>query len=220
MLHRATQRSVVVIDEFGKGTLTSDGVGLLSSMLSHFAGLAPRPSRLLACTHFHELARPEVMAPSPQIAFHEMRVLIEGGDDEVGGGSGGGSDRPRQHGPQGRASGAAAGQQEPVFLYKLAPGHSAPSFGLHCARMCGVPDALLRRAAAVVAAARRGAPVARLALPPLRERDERSRALARRLAAADLSNPAAVAALLAAAAAAEAGPTAAARQMEESGEDA
>jgi DNA mismatch repair ATPase MutS len=196
MLHRATPRSLVIIDEFGKGTLTSDGAGLLSAILSHFASGRP-PPRLLACTHLHELARPEVLAPHPQVAFFEMRVLT--GAAAAGGGGGGGG------GGAAAAGGGGEAEAPPVFLYRLAPGHSGPSFGLHCARACGLPEPLLERAAAVIAARRRGGAVPRLALPPLLERDARARALVVRLAAADLSSPAAAAALLAAAAEAEGG---------------
>jgi hypothetical protein len=166
----------------------------------------PLPPRLLACTHFHELARPDVLPPHPQIAFFEMAVLT---DAPAGGGAGGTSG-----GASAATAGPTAADEEVVFLYRLAPGHSAPSFGLHCARLCGLPPALLARAAAVIEARRGGGgdatsgggggggggAVARLELPPLQARDARYRALARRLAAADLGAPDQAAALLAAAA--------------------
>lgn len=47
-------RSLCIVDEFGKGTLTTDGVGLLAATLQHFAA-APVPPKLLACTHFSDL---------------------------------------------------------------------------------------------------------------------------------------------------------------------
>jgi hypothetical protein len=182
-------------------------------MLSHFAdapagggsGAGPpaaprRPPRLLACTHLHELARPEVMAPRPdQIAFFEMKVLVGG---EAAAGQQAAATHPGHHNHSQQQQRAAEGgaADAPVFLYRLAPGHSAPSFGLHCARMCGVPEPLLARAAAVIVAQREGAPVPRLALPPLAGRDARCRELVGRLAAADLGDARQVAALLAAAA--------------------
>lgn len=43
-----------IVDEFGKGTLTTDGVGLLAASLHHFASM-PVPPKLLACTHFSDL---------------------------------------------------------------------------------------------------------------------------------------------------------------------
>lgn len=50
-------RSLCIIDEFGKGTLAADGVGLLCATLRHFAALT-RPPRVVLCTHFrHAWAR-------------------------------------------------------------------------------------------------------------------------------------------------------------------
>ena len=60
MLNKSTGRSLVIMDEFGKGTLTSDGVGLMSACVAHFCG-RPDPPRVIASTHFHELHQPEVL---------------------------------------------------------------------------------------------------------------------------------------------------------------
>lgn len=57
LLARATSRSLVLLDEFGKGTASSDGVGLLAALLQHYAQ-QPSPPLLLACTHFSELLDP------------------------------------------------------------------------------------------------------------------------------------------------------------------
>jgi DNA mismatch repair protein MSH5 len=48
------RRSLCIIDEFGKGTLAADGVGLLCATLRHFATL-PRPPRVVLCTHFRQV---------------------------------------------------------------------------------------------------------------------------------------------------------------------
>lgn len=61
MLCKASGRSLVVIDEFGKGTLPCDGVGLLAACLHHFSALQP-PPMVLACTHFSELYDPAVLS--------------------------------------------------------------------------------------------------------------------------------------------------------------
>lgn len=47
-------RSLCIIDEFGKGTLTADGVGLLAAAL-HQLATAAEPARVVAVTHFSEL---------------------------------------------------------------------------------------------------------------------------------------------------------------------
>lgn len=193
----------------------SDGVGLLSSILSHFAAPAPpppppaggsqplppalarAPPRLLACTHFHELARPEVLPRQPQIAFYEMAVIAGESDGRVAAAQLVAAAAAASSGGCGPLAGSGG---EPVFLYRVAPGHSAPSFGLHCARRCGVPEPLLARAAAVIAAAGAGAPAPRLALAPLVARDARYCELVRALAAVDLGSAEAAGGLLAAAA--------------------
>jgi DNA mismatch repair ATPase MutS len=54
------------------------------------------------------------MARSPQLQFHTMEVMTS----EAGG---------------------EQAQQQQVFLYKLVQGRSGPSFGVFCARLCGVP---------------------------------------------------------------------------------
>ncbi|KAG0262020.1 MutS protein msh5 [Actinomortierella ambigua] len=61
-IRMATRRSLVVLDEFGKGTATTDGAGLFCGVIEHFAGLArdQRP-RVLATTHFHELFENQLM---------------------------------------------------------------------------------------------------------------------------------------------------------------
>jgi len=48
------------VDEFGKGTLTTDGVGLLAASLHHFASM-PVPPKLLACTHFSDLLNQPIL---------------------------------------------------------------------------------------------------------------------------------------------------------------
>ncbi|KAF9163576.1 MutS protein msh5 [Actinomortierella ambigua] len=61
-IRMATRRSLVVLDEFGKGTATTDGAGLFCGVIEHFAGLTrdQRP-RVLATTHFHELFENQLM---------------------------------------------------------------------------------------------------------------------------------------------------------------
>ncbi|BBN02988.1 DNA mismatch repair protein MSH5 [Marchantia polymorpha subsp. ruderalis] len=54
MLRHSTSRSLCLIDEFGKGTLTSDGIGLLCATLLEFAS-RKSPPKVLACTHFSEI---------------------------------------------------------------------------------------------------------------------------------------------------------------------
>jgi DNA mismatch repair protein MSH5 len=49
-----TRRSLCIIDEFGKGTLAADGIGLLCATLREFSGRRAAP-KVIACTHFSEV---------------------------------------------------------------------------------------------------------------------------------------------------------------------
>ena len=55
-------------------------------------------------------------------------------------------------GTGGDGKAAAAEEEELVFLYRLVPGHAAPSFGVYCAQLAGVLPAVLARARHVIAA--------------------------------------------------------------------
>ncbi|WIA22147.1 hypothetical protein OEZ85_004483 [Tetradesmus obliquus] len=201
ILHRATSRSLVLLDEFGKGTLTSDGVGLLASILQHYTA-QPVPPMLLACTHFVELLGPEVLPPHPQLQLCTMQVLVAGrssGDDEAAAAA-----RGVEKEEQKDAAAAAGIDEEHVFLYKLVQGKVAASYGLNCARMCGVDRAVLVRASDVLSLQQAGQPVSRLALPQLQQRDEQYWQLMQQLAAVELSDEGAVVRLLAAMMAVEA----------------
>lgn len=57
-----TGRTLCVLDEFGKGTLAADGAGLLAGCLQHWAGAEGCP-KVLACTHFLELAARDDLLP-------------------------------------------------------------------------------------------------------------------------------------------------------------
>ncbi|KAF6252313.1 muts domain V-domain-containing protein [Scenedesmus sp. NREL 46B-D3] len=200
ILHRATSRSLVLLDEFGKGTLTSDGVGLLASVLQHYSAQAV-PPMLLACTHFVELLGPEVLPPHPQLQLCTMQVLVAGRSS----GDAGDAAAAAAAGVQSRQEEAAAAlDEEHVFLYKLVQGKVAASYGLNCARMCGVDRAVLLRASDVLALQQAGQPVSRLALPELQQRDEQYWQLVQQLAALDVTDEAAVRQLLGAMMAVEA----------------
>jgi len=191
ILNKATSRSLVLIDEFGKGTLTSDGVGLLAATLESFAA-QPDPPQILACTHFSELLQPSVLAPSPQIQFHTMAVMLPSDADKTHGrGSSQGGAAAAAAAVRGGAGEVPRGQQlleQHVFLYKLVPGHAAASFGVQCAQTCGVPDGIVQRASDVIRDQEENVPVQRLQLPLLEEKHAAHRDLVQRLAAIDFND--------------------------------
>ncbi|KAK7228404.1 hypothetical protein V2G26_000574 [Clonostachys chloroleuca] len=119
----ATERSLVLVDEFGKGTNSDDGAGLLAAVLSHFLSLSPKSPRLLVATHFHELFECGYLKELRGIAYSHMDV--------------------RAHTTE------AGGDGEITYLFKLASGYSNLSFGGKCAALNGVPDAIVSRADAI-----------------------------------------------------------------------
>ena len=52
-LNLATRRSLLIIDEFGKGTETSDGVGLACAVMEHLLSMGDERPKVVAATHFH-----------------------------------------------------------------------------------------------------------------------------------------------------------------------
>lgn len=119
----ATPRSLVLIDEIGRGTSTADGFGLAWALLEELA-LANR-ALVLCATHFHELAalEDEVCHAPGQAAFASLHV------DAV----------------------VSAETRDIHMLYRLLPGASDRSYGVHCAKVAGFPDAIVRDALAIEA---------------------------------------------------------------------
>nr|AKI32383.1 DNA mismatch repair protein MSH5 [Watanabea reniformis] len=156
MLRHATGRSLCIIDEFGKGTLTTDGVGLLCCTLQHFSRMRP-PPKVIACTHFSEVLKEAYLPRSPQLAFLAMNVLS--GPEQAAGRNG----------------------QRLVFLYRLVEGYAAPSFGVHCAQLSGLADAILQRAIQVIELQQLGKRVARLPTQLQEQRDARFEAIVQKL---------------------------------------
>ena len=96
-----------------------------------------------------EVFNPAILPRSPYLSFLTMGVVVEGAEEEGsgGGGSGGGSGSSRAAAPAADPTASSL-----VFLYRLAEGRAAPSFGVHCAQLAGVPPPVLERARAVIAA--------------------------------------------------------------------
>jgi DNA mismatch repair protein MutS len=114
ILNNATAKSLVILDEIGRGTSTYDGVSLawaITEYLHDHLGC-----RALFATHYHELTR-----LSEQLSgLRNYNVLVQEGPDGI------------------------------VFLHKIAPGRADRSYGVHVARLAGVPAEVLRRAEQVL----------------------------------------------------------------------
>ncbi|KAM3744203.1 hypothetical protein ACB098_06G034400 [Castanea mollissima] len=123
MLRHATSRSLCLLDEFGKGTLTEDGIGLLGGTINHFV-TCDDPPKVLVCTHLTELLDKSCLPKSEMLNFYTMSVL-----------------RPDNN---------STDIEDIVFLYRLVPGHALLSYGLHCALLAGVLEEVIQRAAFVL----------------------------------------------------------------------
>ncbi|KAJ0101171.1 hypothetical protein Patl1_04166 [Pistacia atlantica] len=135
MLRQATSRSLCLLDEFGKGTLTEDGIGLLGGTINHFV-TCDDPPKVLLCTHLTELFNESCLPKSEKVKFYTMSVL-----------------RPENN---------STNIEDIVFLYRLVPGHAPLSYGLQCALLAGVPEEVIKRAANVLDAVQNNRHVERL----------------------------------------------------------
>ncbi|KAK8300881.1 hypothetical protein V6Z12_D05G424200 [Gossypium hirsutum] len=154
MLRQATSRSLCLLDEFGKGTLTEDGIGLLGGTIKHFANLDV-PPKVLVCTHLTELFNESCLPKSEKINFYTMSVL-----------------RPDEN---------SINVEDIIFLYRLVPGHAALSYGLHCALLAGVPDEVINRATLILDAIENNKNVERLCNEKISAKDQQYKVLLSRL---------------------------------------
>ncbi|POS79862.1 DNA mismatch repair protein MSH5 [Diaporthe helianthi] len=126
----ATRRSLILIDEFGKGTNVMDGAGLVSALLEHFLGLDEAAPRVLAATHFHEIFENKLLPDTPKLSFAHMDVRVDLEADSV--------------------------DDQVTFLFRLVPRRSASSFGSRCAALNGVDSTVVERSEALVLLLARG----------------------------------------------------------------
>ena len=115
ILNNATSRSLVILDEIGRGTSTYDGVSLAWAITEYLHDTVG--CRTLFATHYHELA--QLAAALPRLRNYNVQVL--------------------------------EANAEVVFLHKIAPGNADKSYGIHVARLAGIPEPVLKRAEAVLA---------------------------------------------------------------------
>ncbi|KAF4414078.1 DNA mismatch repair protein MSH5 [Colletotrichum fructicola Nara gc5] len=123
VMRHATRRSLVVIDEFGKGTPADDGAGLMAGLIDHFTALGTDAPKVLITTHCHEIFEGGYLRDRPGLTFAYMDVRLDLAapiDDQV------------------------------VFLYDLRLGRSISSFGSNCAAINGVSKAVVERAEAII----------------------------------------------------------------------
>jgi DNA mismatch repair protein MSH5 len=159
----ATRRSLIIVDEFGKGTNSFDGAGLCTGLLDHFLGLGREAPKVLVASHFHEVFENGFLNDMPgldRLAFAHMDVRL---DED-----------------------AANPEDEVVYLFRLVPGRSTSSLGSHCAAMNGVQSVVVERAEALMVLLSKGEDIeaACTKLTPEEEEDlEKAETTARHLLA-------------------------------------
>ncbi|XP_049988320.1 mutS protein homolog 5 isoform X2 [Alexandromys fortis] len=81
-VNNATQKSLVLIDEFGKGTNTVDGLALLAAVLRHWLALGPSCPHIFVATNFLSLVQLQLLPQGPLVQYLTMETC-EDGDDLV-----------------------------------------------------------------------------------------------------------------------------------------
>jgi len=115
ILNSATDRSLVILDEVGRGTSTYDGMSLAWAIAEYLHDDVQ--ALTLFATHYHELTRLSEVLPGCE--NHKASV------EEVGG--------------------------EIVFLHRIEPGAESSSYGVHVARLAGLPRRVTERAGEILA---------------------------------------------------------------------
>ena len=77
-IHNATTKSLVIWDEFGKGTGKSDGMALLVAVIEEMVLRKEACPMLLVSTHFHDMMTQKMLPNTSLISYHQMQSIING----------------------------------------------------------------------------------------------------------------------------------------------
>lgn len=112
ILHNVSDRSLILLDEIGRGTATYDGISIAWAIAEYLHNHTSSRAKTLFATHYHELN--EMAESMPRI--HNFHVAVKELSNNV------------------------------IFLRKLEQGGSEHSFGIHVAKMAGIPSKVIIRA--------------------------------------------------------------------------
>ncbi|KIK91641.1 hypothetical protein PAXRUDRAFT_796689 [Paxillus rubicundulus Ve08.2h10] len=143
-LRNCTSRSLILFDEFGKGTVATDGAGLFCGVLKHLLNRGRNCPKVLAVSHFHEVFRRDMLDPHKlPVAFLHMQVLFTSSTGDVLD-----SDRSftSESPSENRILRAPAPGEKIMYLYRVASGLSVSSHAAQCAAMFGLPRHVVSRA--------------------------------------------------------------------------
>jgi DNA mismatch repair protein MutS len=116
ILHNATPRSLVILDEIGRGTSTYDGLSIAWAVTEFIHNSPALGAKTLFATHYHELV--ELADTLPRVKNFNVAVVEEKG--------------------------------KVIFLHKIVPGGADRSYGVHVAKLAGLPRAVINRAREVL----------------------------------------------------------------------
>ncbi len=116
ILHHVTPRSLVILDEIGRGTSTYDGLSIAQAVVEYLHNAPNANAKTLFATHYHELTA--LSRSLPRVRNYTFAVAEEEG--------------------------------QAVFLRRILPGGADKSYGIHVARLAGLPPAVTQRAQQVL----------------------------------------------------------------------
>jgi len=116
ILNNATPRSLIILDEIGRGTSTYDGLSIARAVAEYIHSYPRLGAKTLFATHYHEMV--ELASFLPRVKNFNVAVTEEGG--------------------------------EVTFLYKILPGGVDKSYGIHVAKLAGLPKSVVHRAQEVL----------------------------------------------------------------------
>jgi DNA mismatch repair protein MutS len=116
ILRSATSKSLLILDEIGRGTSTFDGLSIAWAVVEYLCDRDIIGAKTLFATHYHELS--ELEGSVAGVRNYSVAVLEQGEDI--------------------------------TFLHRIVQGSADRSFGIHVARLAGLPDAVVRRAGEIL----------------------------------------------------------------------
>jgi DNA mismatch repair protein MutS len=116
ILNNLSDRSLILLDEIGRGTSTYDGISIAWSIAEYIHNQPKNRAKTLFATHYHELNEMNNFFPR----IKNFNVSVKESGNKV------------------------------IFLRKLAEGGSEHSFGIHVARMAGMPKVVVERAGEIL----------------------------------------------------------------------
>jgi DNA mismatch repair protein MutS len=140
ILNNATNNSLVIMDEIGRGTSTYDGISIAWAIAEYLVDLGSARPLTLFATHYHELQ--ELAEKYPEhIKNAHMAVAKSAKRSE---------DAPKSAKSSEDASNSAP-DTAPIFLYQLKEGAAEHSFGIDVATLAGVTNTVTKRAKKILA---------------------------------------------------------------------